>query len=93
MSYTVETDACGFEDALRAANALYYANQDDTRRPAAAGAYMSIVDYTEAEKVLDTYPIEKVEWLEDYYYSLNYLSPGFVLIGIACKYNRRRRMK
>ena len=93
MSYTVENDACGFEDALRAVNALYYESQDGSRRPAGAGAYMSIIDYPEAEKILDTYPIKKVQWLEDYYNSMNYLSPGFGLIAIACKYNRRRRMK
>lgn len=65
--------AMAFEDALRAANALYYASQDGSRRPASAGAYMSIVDYPAAEKVLDTYPVELVEWLEDYYNSLLYL--------------------
>ena len=82
--------ACDFEDDLRAHNALYYEQPDKTRIPASAGAYMSIVDFLLMEKVLETYPDEKVDWLEEYYQSFRYLSPGFGLIQIGIKYYKRR---
>ena len=83
--------ACAFEDDLREHNALYYQGENNTRRPAWAGAYMSLIDFPAMEKMLEGYPDDKIDWLEEYYQSQEYLSPGFSLIRIGIKYYKRKK--
>ena len=80
-------DATGFEDALREQGGLFYESQDGSRRHAAAGAYMSLLDYEVALEILDTYPEDKVKWLEHHYDSKGYLSPGFSVLAGVCRIN------